>query len=289
MMLAMGVMASVAASPVTAQVIVGDSRPSVDVNWDLLDQLGPEPTLPTLLTRPPSQSLPLPLPPVKAAPLPAPRPVVSKPVPPKPVKVTAKPVVAEPKPVVKAPEPPQIPAVKAPEPQQIPAVKAPTPPPAPVVKAPAPPPAPVVKAPEPPPAPVVKAPEPPPAPVVKAPEPQKLATVAPSGGAVRKGDNLSVNFGAESSHLPDLSRAELDRIAQRLEKDEGMNLQLLAYAAGDEANASKARRLSLSRALEVRKYLMEMGVRSTRIEVRALGNKIESGHEDRVDIILVPR
>ncbi len=74
-----------------------------------------------------------------------------------------------------------------------------------------------------------------------------------------------------------------------MEKDEALNLQLLAYASGDEANASKARRLSLSRALEVRKYLMEMGVRSTRIEVRALGNKIEGSPAERVDVVLTAR
>jgi outer membrane protein OmpA-like peptidoglycan-associated protein len=75
-----------------------------------------------------------------------------------------------------------------------------------------------------------------------------------------------------------------------MEKDESLSLQLLAYADGDEANASKARRLSLSRALEVRKYLMELGVRSTRIEVRALGNKVEGGGPaDRVDAMFASR
>ena len=44
-------------------------------------------------------------------------------------------------------------------------------------------------------------------------------------------------------------------------------------------------RLSLSRALAVRAFLIDRGVRSTRMDVRALGNKFEKGPGDRVDLI----
>lgn len=138
---------------------------------------------------------------------------------------------------------------------------------------------------------------PPPAPaVIKTPEPAQLASLpsapvsAPAQPLSAKNDTLSVLFATDSSRLPDAVHAELDRLVKRMQKDDGLGLQLLAYAEGDDANASKARRLSLSRALEVRKYLMEQGVRSTRIEVRALGNKMEgSGPADRVDAVLVAR
>jgi outer membrane protein OmpA-like peptidoglycan-associated protein len=138
---------------------------------------------------------------------------------------------------------------------------------------------------------------PPPLPAaVRAPEPQQVAalpaTPAPAPAAVlsSKNDTLSVAFASESSHLSETAHAELDRLIKRMQKDESLTLQLLAYAEGDDANASKARRLSLSRALEVRKYLMEQGLRSTRIEVRALGNKLDgAGTADRVDAVLVVR
>ena len=72
-----------------------------------------------------------------------------------------------------------------------------------------------------------------------------------------------------------------------MSRDDTMTLQLLAYADGDAANISKARRLSLSRAFEVRKVLMDFGVRSTRIEVRALGNKRDGNDPiDRVDALI---
>jgi hypothetical protein len=66
-------------------------------------------------------------------------------------------------------------------------------------------------------------------------------------------------------------------------------MQLLAYAGGKKLSASKARRLSLSRALAIRSYLIGKGVRSTRIDVRALGNKIPSGKPDRVDLKIIQR
>jgi outer membrane protein OmpA-like peptidoglycan-associated protein len=45
----------------------------------------------------------------------------------------------------------------------------------------------------------------------------------------------------------------------------------------------------LSRALAIRSYLIGKGVRSTRIDVRALGNKIPSGKPDRVDLKIIQR
>ena len=81
----------------------------------------------------------------------------------------------------------------------------------------------------------------------------------------------------------------MTQLADRLAGDAVLQVQLLAYAEGDEDNASKARRLSLSRALAVRSYLIDQGVRSTRIEVRALGNKVPEGPPDRVDVFVQKR
>jgi outer membrane protein OmpA-like peptidoglycan-associated protein len=64
---------------------------------------------------------------------------------------------------------------------------------------------------------------------------------------------------------------------------------LLAYAKGTEDSASQARRLSLSRALAVRGYLIEQGVLPTRMDVRALGNKADDDPRDRVDVELAQR
>jgi outer membrane protein OmpA-like peptidoglycan-associated protein len=81
----------------------------------------------------------------------------------------------------------------------------------------------------------------------------------------------------------------LDRLATSLSGSEAQRLQVVAYAASQGNNSSAARRLSLSRALAVRSYLIDKGIRSTRIDVRAMGapEGANSGPADRVDLVLV--
>ncbi len=80
-------------------------------------------------------------------------------------------------------------------------------------------------------------------------------------------------------------KTELDALAQKMASDDNIRIQLLAYASGTPETASRARRMSLSRALAVRSYLIKQGVRSTRMDVRALGNNVEGSPADRVDIV----
>jgi outer membrane protein OmpA-like peptidoglycan-associated protein len=109
----------------------------------------------------------------------------------------------------------------------------------------------------------------------------------PVDGVIKRGDTLTVLFRPDENQLPNGATPALTQLAQRMSRDDSLTLQLLAYAEGDSSNISKARRLSLSRALEVRKVLMELGVRSTRIEVRALGNKHDGADPiDRVDALV---
>ena len=79
--------------------------------------------------------------------------------------------------------------------------------------------------------------------------------------------------------------AKLSAVATTLMENTTVRIQLLAYAKASSDGASRARRLSLSRALAVRAYLIEKGVRSTRMDVRALGDKLGDGPADRVDIL----
>jgi outer membrane protein OmpA-like peptidoglycan-associated protein len=325
--LALSALMSAVALPVSAQMVIGGSgQPSVEINWAVLDSLGRQPTLADMLmndmpVKPMASSTKLPGAPqgityrpfmpeaaAKAAPearkpkiIPA---SVKKDVPvspavsdlvraaqapmPKAAPVSAKPQIAE------LPAGPQVslPEIAKPAPvAKAEPVMAEPPKPAPVPVTAKVEPAPAISAPVPAaaPAPVVK-PEPVPAPQVAAlpsvPAPQVAALPSVSS----KGDTISLMFAGDDAKLPAGAQPELQNLAKRMAKDEGLALQLLAYASGDVAGASKARRLSLSRALEVRKFLMEHGVRSTRIEVRALGNKLEgSGPADRVDAVMVGR
>ncbi|MHC8493036.1 OmpA family protein [Thalassospira sp. SM2505] len=115
------------------------------------------------------------------------------------------------------------------------------------------------------------------------------ASTAPAPMPASGGDEYSLGFAADSFELSSQARSELDQVIAAMNKDDSLRIQLQAYAQGDGANASKARRLSLSRALQVRSYLIDQGVRSTRIDVRALGSNVPSGPADRVDIKTVQR
>ena len=93
-------------------------------------------------------------------------------------------------------------------------------------------------------------------------------------------------FGAGSAILGTKEGAALDSIAASLKQRNSLRVQLLAYADGATGTLSQTRRLSLSRALAVRSHLMNKGIQSTRIDVRALGNKYKGGTPDRVDVIV---
>jgi outer membrane protein OmpA-like peptidoglycan-associated protein len=167
------------------------------------------------------------------------------------------------------------------EPRQEPAAvaQAEPAPPEPVVQPAAPPPAPAA-------APLAEAEsEPPPPPAESltsgpAVEPQTAAL--PPAAALA--EQIRVLFRDGSAELSDDAKHRLSAVATALQENTTVRIQLLAYAKASSEGASRARRLSLSRALAVRAYLIEQGVRSTRMDVRALGDKIGDGPADRVDI-----
>ena len=110
--------------------------------------------------------------------------------------------------------------------------------------------------------------------------------VAPTGLS----GSATVPFEKDIATLNQAGREALTSLAAKLNADPSLQVLMLAYAEGDEDNAARARRLSLNRALAVRAFLMDQGIRSARIDVRALGNKIpEGGPRDRVDLLLQRR
>ncbi len=119
------------------------------------------------------------------------------------------------------------------------------------------------------------------------PVPQTAAL--PPGPVPTLDSPIRLLFGHESASLSDATTKELSDLAARLLGAQGQRIQLLAYADANEGGNSLARRLSLSRALSVRSYLVAEGVSSSQIDVRALGAKYEEGPPDRVDVVYVSR
>ena len=116
-----------------------------------------------------------------------------------------------------------------------------------------------------------------------------IAAVSPAGNSFGQGRSFRLAFSPGAASLDPTSRRALDSVAKGIAGDGRLRLQLLAYAGGSAKSASKARRISLSRALSVRSYLIGKGVNSTRIDVRALGNKFKGGPPERVDVIVTKR
>ncbi len=115
------------------------------------------------------------------------------------------------------------------------------------------------------------------------------ATLPTPGETLVIQELVQVEFDAAETDLSGSSRADLKDLADRLRSQENLRLQLLAYAEGEGLSPSQARRMSLSRALTVRSYLIENGIKTSRIDVRALGNKAPSAPMDRVDVKVVQR
>jgi len=118
-------------------------------------------------------------------------------------------------------------------------------------------------------------------------EETQTAALPPADEALPK--ELRLRFEGDSAALSEDGRELLNRLARRMKENPQARIQLLAYAEGTEDTASQARRLSLSRALAVRSFLIDQGVRSTRMDVRALGGTAESGPPNRVDIVPAKR
>jgi outer membrane protein OmpA-like peptidoglycan-associated protein len=301
-----------AASTAAAQPVIigaGNLKPSVEVNLGALDDLDrPQGSTPKLKLKMPG-----------AAPAKAPQTRATN-------KTTAR-VAAAPKPppLAKVPvlRPPaiELPSVRVSPPQPSPApVLAPAAPPVPMVRpaeaapalvstaaapppsrpapaaevAAAPPPSPPPSPPMAPPAPAPEraaAPAPAIAPAVRPPPaaPPRTAALAPESTSVSRptGDAVLSFTPGEATLTPEAMR-KLNEFSAMLMNSEA-KVQLMAYSSAGGEGGSNARRLSLSRGLAVRNYLMDRGIRMTRITLRPFGQAADDGLPDRVDLVIEPR
>lgn len=132
-----------------------------------------------------------------------------------------------------------------------------------------------------------------PAPVRMPPPPKdtKVARLEPSRSAAdtiaaRRG---SVVFERNASDPRSSSMQSIGKLADSLGgalSDGTSRVQIFAYAGPKGDKSSDSRRLSLKRALIVRQLLIDGGVPSDRIDVRAMGGATDAGNPERVDIFL---
>ena len=121
------------------------------------------------------------------------------------------------------------------------------------------------------------------------PKAREKAELPPAGTPLAPGRAMQIVFKSTASKLPDTAKAGLETLAAKLKGQPALRLHVMAYAGGESLSSGEARRLSLARARSVRSYLIESGVRSTRIDVRALGNKTAEEPLNRVDVTVAER
>ncbi|MDE1985883.1 MAG: OmpA family protein [Alphaproteobacteria bacterium] len=142
-------------------------------------------------------------------------------------------------------------------------------------------------------------PKPAPVRTERKPPPQRTASIAPppartpamrsSSEAVTGSPRGSILFAANATD-PNGSAIEVAKnLAKEIDAALGQDstrVQLIAYAGPKGEKTSDTRRLSLRRALIVRQLLIDDGVPSERIDVRAMGGTDDNGPLDRVDVFL---
>tara|TARA_Y100001934_G_C12383175_1_gene793805 strand:+ start:2227 stop:3102 length:876 start_codon:yes stop_codon:yes gene_type:complete len=106
---------------------------------------------------------------------------------------------------------------------------------------------------------------------------------------IKRDELYTIFFPTNESDLELTDKKIIKKLTEIVLSDKSLRLQLKAYATGNAESASQSRRLSLSRALSVRTEFIENGLRSTRIDVRALGHKDSGDKPDRVDIFINKR
>lgn len=110
---------------------------------------------------------------------------------------------------------------------------------------------------------------------------------APPAATLPPSSVLSLVFPADATNLPDTADATVDRIVERLRASDTARLQLRSYASGTADTAREARQRSLARALALRERLTAFGIRSSRVDVRALGLDEAGGTPDRIDVVFL--
>jgi len=112
------------------------------------------------------------------------------------------------------------------------------------------------------------------------PEPDNAQPAAPipQGG-------IRIVYPTDANDVPPEANAALDDLASQMQADENMRVEIRCYGSGTSDTENKARRKSLARCLSIRQYLFNKNIRTTRMDVRALGLKSEGQPADRVDIV----
>lgn len=100
---------------------------------------------------------------------------------------------------------------------------------------------------------------------------------------------LRLPYPVAGTHLSPSAEAQLEALVAEVGADDRVRLRLAAYANAGAGSATQARRTSIARALAVRGFLIERGIKAGRIDLRALGQTAGAAEADRVDVVVADK
>lgn len=100
---------------------------------------------------------------------------------------------------------------------------------------------------------------------------------------------IKISYPAGKTDITDKIMTELDNeVVTQLHANPALRMQINAFAKPDGKNIKNARRGSLSRALAVRNYLIEKGIATQRMDIRAMGfDESDTQSSDRIDLVII--
>ncbi len=99
---------------------------------------------------------------------------------------------------------------------------------------------------------------------------------------------LSLSFEAGITSLDTSIISDIQAKISPYKEDSTKSFRIVGYASS-QGEEFKARRFSLTRAVNTRLVLLDMDIHSSRIEIQALGDKSPDDNQDKVDIIILEK
>ncbi|WP_366655784.1 hypothetical protein [Fodinicurvata sp. EGI_FJ10296] len=123
------------------------------------------------------------------------------------------------------------------------------------------------------------------------PEPGQTVDMAEGEtvGMMGGGQGYRILFESREGALSDAAGLLLGGLAQRMIENPSLRIRIDSFADDGTGAGAGARTVSLDRGFMIRTFLTDRGVRSTRVDVRALGDSAPEGPLDRVDLYLSSR
>ncbi|MCB9989086.1 MAG: OmpA family protein [Rhodospirillales bacterium] len=102
-------------------------------------------------------------------------------------------------------------------------------------------------------------------------------------------EQVVIFFAPDVAQLDDKAQETIKKmIIPLLQNNAAARVQVMAYSAPSDSFSSGARRTSLSRALEIRAFLLKNGISTRRVDIRALGDETDQMPQDRAELVLIP-